>query len=96
VREIRELLIESVGDTLPAPEGVTSWDNVYDPDDVFSAPLRGKVAFTGLRDLPTELTSDEGPHQVARYLRDRSVGSAMARALCAAQKRYVLAGCGSR
>lgn len=96
VREIRELLIDSAADTLPAPAGVTSWDNIYDPDDPFSAPLSGKVAFSGLRDLPTELASNEGPHQIARYLRDRSLGSAVARALCATRQRYVLAGCASR
>jgi hypothetical protein len=96
VREIRDLLIDSAGDTLPSPAGIASWDNVYDPDDPFAAPLRGKVAFQDLRDVPTELASDEGPHQIARYLRDRSLGSAIARALCTTPGRYRLAGCASR
>jgi pimeloyl-ACP methyl ester carboxylesterase len=96
VREIRDLLIDNSADTLPAPAGVSSWDNIYDPDDPFAAPLRGKIAFQELRDLPTELTSTEGPHQIGRYLRDRSVGAAVARALCATQKRHALASCSAR
>jgi pimeloyl-ACP methyl ester carboxylesterase len=95
VREIRELLLESRSDTLPAPAGVKSWDNIYDPDDFFSAPLQGKVAFKGLRDRPTELTSDEGAHQISRYLRDRSIGVSIGRALCATQKHQLGGRCSS-
>jgi pimeloyl-ACP methyl ester carboxylesterase len=89
VREIRELLIDSSADTLPAPMGVKSWENIYDPDDIFAAPIRGTIAFKELRDHATELASDEGAHQVRRYLRDRSVGAAVARALCATQKEQL-------
>jgi pimeloyl-ACP methyl ester carboxylesterase len=86
VHEIRDLVLDASADTLAAPPGLKSWDNIYDPDDFFAAPLRGKVAFRELRDHPTELASDGDVHYISRYLRDRSTGTAVARALCATMK----------
>ena len=87
VREIRELLLDGPLDSLAAPPGVRSWDNVYDPDDFFSAPLQGKIALKELRDRPTQVRSDDGAHHVGRYLRDRATGVAVALALCATMKK---------
>jgi hypothetical protein len=94
MREIRELLMHRVGDSLRVPPGVKGWENIYDPDDLFSAPLAGKVGGTGIRDYPTHKASVETAHHVGRYLRDRSTGAALARALCATTREQ-LVGCDS-
>lgn len=86
VREIRELLTDQTTDSLRVPAAVKSWENVYDPDDVFSAPLHGKVAAPGILDRRIESASDENAHYIGRYLRDRSTGAAVGRALCATAK----------
>ena len=86
VRELRDLLMQSDSDSLRAPDGVKSWDNIYDPDDFFAAPLRGKVTLRDLRDRPTESESDYSPHQLRRYSRDRATGMALGRALCEATR----------
>jgi hypothetical protein len=90
VREIRELVIE--GQSLAVPAGVRSWENVYDPDDMFSAPLEGLRDST-FRNRATGSSSVEGAHQVGRYLRDRSTGAAVGRALCATQREQIVAAC---
>lgn len=94
VREIRGFLTQDVGDSLHVPSGVKTWENIYDPDDVFSAPLAGKVGAPGVRDLTTHPAPLETAHYVGRYLRDRSTGAALARAVCATAKERIAA-CGS-
>lgn len=89
MREIRDLVLESGADTLRAPRGVKSWDNVYDPDDFFSAPLSGK----GVRDRATESASNYDAHQIRRYLRDRSTGLALGHAICASLRDEIGASC---
>lgn len=86
VREIRDLVLESDTDSLVAPAGLKSWDNIYDPDDFFASPLQGKIALRELRDRATQLTSDGDGHHIQHYLRDRATGVAVALALCATMK----------
>jgi hypothetical protein len=93
VREIRELVMDHAGDSLRVPQGVGTWENVYDPDDVFAAPLAGKVAAPGIVDRPTQALSGEYAHAVGRYLRDRTTGAALGRALCASAKEQLGSAC---
>lgn len=82
IRVIREIVFGPSGDTLRLPTGVSAWDNVYDPGDVFSAPLGGGVSERAIHDLATSGTAED-PHTFAHYLRDRRTGEALQRALCA-------------
>ena len=75
--EIRELLGEA--GPLRLPSMVTSWENVYDPNDAFAAPMAAQVS--GVRDLEVDADSRGDPHHVSRYLRNRATGMALARAL---------------
>lgn len=77
--EMRMLLGES--GTLRLPPGVTGWDNVYDPNDGFAAPLNPLVS--GVRDVELTPTTNGDPHFVKRYLRDARLGRTVGRALCA-------------
>lgn len=77
--EMRMLLGQS-GD-LRLPPGVAAWDNVYDPNDGFAAPLHPIVS--GVRDVELPPATDGDPHFVQRYLRDARLGSVVGRALCA-------------
>ena len=77
--EMRMLLGESGELRLPA--GVASWENVYDPNDGFAAPLAPLVS--GVRDVELAPTTNGDPHFVTRYLRDARLGAAVGRALCA-------------
>lgn len=93
VRELRELMLGELGDTLRVPRGVSGWENVYDPYDVFSAPLERVVSPKGVRDRVAHTTSSSDAHQINRYLRDRSTGAALARALCATSNERIAAAC---
>ena len=80
--DIRALLGSSP-DSLRLPSGLTRWENVYDPGDVFASPISDIVK--GARDveLSTRGADAVEAHYVSRYLTDRSTGEALARALCA-------------
>lgn len=93
VRELRELMLGELGDTLRVPRGVSAWENVYDPYDMFSAPLERIVSAKGVRDRVAETTSSNDSHQIDRYLRDRATGAALARALCATSNERIGAAC---
>ena len=93
VRELRELLMDADTDSVLAPIRVRSWENIYDPDDFFAAPLSGKVAVKDLRDRRTESESDYAAHQLKRYSRDRATGLALGRALCAATRNQLAERC---
>jgi hypothetical protein len=93
VRELRELMLGELGDTLRVPRGVRTWENVYDPYDMFSAPLERIVSARGVRDRVAQTTSSNDAHQIDRYLRDRSTGAALARALCATSNERIGAAC---
>jgi hypothetical protein len=80
-RELRGIL--GGEDSLRVPPAVVSWDNVYDPNDLFAAPLDLKVSARVVRDRVTKAVDAYEAHHVRRYLRDRETGSAVARALCA-------------
>ena len=80
-RELRGLL--GGVDSLRIPPEVISWDNVYDPNDLFAAPLDFKVSTRVVRDRVTKAVDANTAHHVRRYLRDRETGSAVGRALCA-------------
>lgn len=79
--DIRTLLGVSP-DSIRLPPGVSHWENVYDPGDVFASPLAGAVR--GVTDV--ELSTRGGDaieaHYVDRYLRDKATGQALRRALC--------------
>lgn len=79
--EIRELLGQGA-DSLRAPAGVSSWENIYDPNDAFAAPLGPMVVGRAARDRVTASSAGD-PHYIGRYLRDRATGLAVGRALCA-------------
>jgi hypothetical protein len=93
VRELRELMMGAEADSVLAPIGVRSWENIYDPDDVFAAPLAGKVAVKELRDRRTESESDYAAHQLKRYARDRATGLALGRAMCGATRNQIAERC---
>lgn len=80
-RELRGIL--GGVDSLRVPPDVISWDNVYDPNDLFAAPLDLKVSTRVVRDHVTKAADAYAAHHVRRYLRDRETGSAVGRALCA-------------
>jgi hypothetical protein len=80
-RELRGIL--GGVDSLRVPPDVISWDNVYDPNDLFAAPLDLKVSTGVVRDRVTKAADAYAAHHVRRYLRDRETGSAVGRALCA-------------
>ena len=75
--DIREILGET--GPLRLPSMVASWENVYDPNDAFAAPIAAHVS--GAQDLQVEADSRDDPHHVSRYLRNRATGMAVARAL---------------
>jgi hypothetical protein len=93
VRELRELMLGETGDTLRAPAGINAWENVYDPYDMFSAPLARVVAEKRVRDHVTQSESSDDAHHIDRYLRDRATGAALARALCATSKERIGVAC---
>jgi hypothetical protein len=66
---------------LTMPSGVLTWENVYDPNDAFAAPLHDVVGT--VNDVQLAASSDADPHEIGRYLRDRAMGAAVGRALCA-------------
>ena len=82
-REIRDML-GGGSDSLRIPAGVSAWENVYDPNDPFSAALQAPGSQLGVVDRVTESASDYDAHYIGRYLRDPATGAAVGRALCAA------------
>jgi hypothetical protein len=78
-RDIREIFLGM--DSLRAPAGVSSWDNIYDPDDVFASRIGDDVVAKSVRDLSAQDASTEDPHHIGRYLRDRAMGMALTQAL---------------
>lgn len=77
-------LLGGGSDSLRIPAAVSAWENVYDPDDPFAAPLESVVAGRGIRDRATETSSADDTHYIGRYLRDPATGAALGRALCVA------------
>lgn len=90
-REIRELLGQGT-ESLRLPRAVRGWENVYDPNDAFAAPL--DLAVPGVRDRIVEGAAHGDRHHIGRYLRDRSTGAAIGRALCASVPRQPSDACG--
>jgi hypothetical protein len=80
VPELRELVLPDVGQ-IGRPPGVASWVNVYDSEDVFSAPIGRSDA--GIEDRRAESGNADNAHDVGHYLRDRVTAEAIAQALCA-------------
>jgi hypothetical protein len=79
--ELRMLLGGS--EALRVPPGVTAWENVYDANDLFAAPLESKMPARIVRDRVMRAADIAEAHHVRRYLRDRETGAAIGRALCA-------------
>lgn len=92
VPALRELLGAGGGSTLRVPRSVRSWVNVYDPADVFAAPL-GAEAAASLDDRSTTGADRGDPHHISRYLRDPETGAAVARAVCASATEQSGTGC---
>jgi hypothetical protein len=79
VSALRELLLD---DEQPrAPDGLASWENIYDPNDDVAAPLRFPEDTARWRDRPTTRASTTTPHDVTHYLGDPSTIDALKRAL---------------
>lgn len=78
---IRELLGQRA-DSLRRPLSVQSWQNVYDRNDVFAAPIAGFAVTDAAIDRVTENETSRDPHEIERYLGDRAMGAAMKRLLC--------------
>ncbi|MGH7677506.1 MAG: hypothetical protein ACRENU_03495 [Gemmatimonadaceae bacterium] len=68
-------------DSLRVPSIVRTWDNVYDANDLFAAPLGSSSSI--VRDRVARPGSSFDPHHIGRYLRDVETGTAVGRALCA-------------
>ena len=79
MREFRELLFGVGAAMPPRPASVTSWVNVYDPDDAFAAP----VGLDSVSDRRVERPYGGSAHFHGRYLRDPAMGRAVGEALCA-------------
>lgn len=77
--ELRAILGDE--SALAVPGIVSGWENVFDPNDAFAAPLGARVP--GVRDVELTPDSTADPHHVSRYLRDPALGAALGRALCA-------------
>jgi hypothetical protein len=77
-------LLGGGSDSLRIPAIVSAWENVYDPDDPFAAPLESVVSGRGVRDRETARPSADDSHYIGRYLRDPATGGAVGRALCVA------------
>lgn len=93
VPALRELLGAGGGSALRVPRSVRSWVNVYDPADVFAAPL-GAEAAAALDDRTTTGAGERAdPHHISRYLRDPETGAAVARAVCASAVGQPGTGC---
>lgn len=81
-RDFHEILL-GVNAKLSVPGSVTSWTNVYDPDDPVAAP----VGIPSVSDLRTETPYGGSAHYQGRYLRDPAMGRALARAMAARGER---------
>lgn len=77
MREFRELLFGVGAEGPRKPASVTSWTNVYDPDDPFSAP----VVTDAVIDRRVEKPYGGSAHYHGRYLRDPAMGRAILEAL---------------
>lgn len=94
VPELRDLMMGDQRTTLERPAGVTAWENIYDPYDMFSSPLERVVVGKSVRDRVTQSSSADDAHQIDRYLRDRATGIALANALCASARDRIGDACG--
>ena len=94
VQVIRELVFGdgSASNALRMPALVSSWENVYDPNDFLSAPLSGLLRSGSVRDRATHASERDVPHNLDRYLRDTATGTALMRAICDATNRQT-SGC---
>jgi hypothetical protein len=76
---LRDVLLDGARPRLP--DGISSWVNVYDPDDALSARLRLSGDTARFRDRATTLRNEANPHEVSHYLRDRATADAVRQAL---------------
>lgn len=93
IPEVRALVLSATADSLRVPAVVKSWENVYDPDDLFAAPIADRLASSRARDRATQSPAAPDAHHIRRYLRDRSTGLAIGRALCAPPRRELAERC---
>ena len=89
VAAVRQMVYGDNVNTLPMPRGVSSWENIYDPNDFISGPLEGIVVgrtaardSVGVRDHALQAASMDEAHLIAHYLHDRVTGAAVRGALC--------------
>lgn len=84
LRVIRELVFGGASERLQLPQAVTTVENVYDLNDLLSAPLTGVLSGAHVRDDVTRASERDEPHNLTRYLRDPATGAAVMRAICGA------------
>lgn len=81
---IRQMVFGDNVNTLSLPAAVSGWENVYDPNDLFSGPVEGILVGRGgvVKDRALRASSIDEAHFISRYLQDRVTGAAVMRALC--------------
>jgi hypothetical protein len=79
---IRQMVFGDNVNTLSMPAAVSGWENVYDPNDLFSGPLEGILVGGAVKDRALRASPLEEAHFISRYLRDPITGAAVMRAIC--------------
>jgi pimeloyl-ACP methyl ester carboxylesterase len=79
---IRQMVFGDNVNTLSLPGAVSGWENVYDPNDLFSGPVEGILVGGVVKDRALRASPIDEAHFVSRYLQDRVTGAAVMRALC--------------
>ena len=82
VPAIRQMVFGDNVNTLSVPAAVSGWENLYDPNDLFSGPVEGILVGGVVKDRALRALPLEEAHFISRYLQDRATGAAVMRALC--------------
>ncbi|HEY8176709.1 MAG TPA: hypothetical protein VIF32_13500 [Gemmatimonadaceae bacterium] len=82
VPAIRQMVFGDNVNTLSMPAAVSGWENLYDPNDLFSGPVEGILVGGIVKDRALRALPLDEAHFISRYLQDRATGAAVMRALC--------------
>jgi hypothetical protein len=82
VPAIRQMVFGDNVNTLAMPAAVSGWENLYDPNDLFSGPVEGILVGGVVKDRALRALPLDEAHFISRYLQDRATGAAVMRALC--------------
>jgi pimeloyl-ACP methyl ester carboxylesterase len=82
VPAIRQMVFGDNVNTLSMPAAVSGWENLYDPNDLFSGPVEGILVGGVVKDRALRALPLDEAHFISRYLQDRATGAAVMRALC--------------